>query len=137
MHLFKDHSTGEAQEVTTIVDITEQERAAEELRLAKETAEAAAPRAPSSQHEPRDSHAHERRHRHDHLLLETPLTPGAARIPRDGRSSGESLLTIINDILDFSKIEAGRLDWSIDSSCATGGRLDLRPAARGEGTGTA
>jgi signal transduction histidine kinase/DNA-binding response OmpR family regulator len=44
------------------------------------------------------------------LLLDTPLTREQREYAEIVRSSSEALLAIINDILDFSKIEAGRMD---------------------------
>ena len=61
------------------------------------------------QHEPRDPHPDERRHRHDRApprhRARRPSS-GSTREIIDG--SGRALLDIINDILDFSKIEAGQ-----------------------------
>ncbi len=44
------------------------------------------------------------------LLMDTPLTPEQRDMADMIRTSGDALLQIINDILDFSKIEAGRLE---------------------------
>ena len=66
------------------------------------------------QHEPRNPHAHERRHRHDRPAAGHRPDRRAARIRRDDpRAAATALLTIINDILDFSKIEAGKLELDL------------------------
>ena len=78
-------------------------------RQAAEAASRAKERVPG-QHEPRDPHPDERRHRHDRAGCSTPAQPSSASTSRSSSTSADSLLTVINDILDFSKIEAGKLE---------------------------
>ena len=112
IYLQRDPVSGVTQEITTVVDITEQKQAAEELRQAKEAAE----RASQAKSAFLAMMSHEIRTPMNgvigmtSLLLDSPLTRDQRDYAETIRASGETLLTIINDILDFSKIESGRLE---------------------------
>ncbi len=137
--IVRDES-GKAVRVTgSRVDVTELKRIENELRQAKEEAEAAN----RAKDEFLANVSHEIRTPMNAVLgmtelaLDTSLTNDQRQILQTVKSAADNLLRLINDLLDFSKIEAGRLELDLsefslrDVLGDTLGALAVRAQAKG------
>src|SRR5437762_6480220 len=110
--LQRDAAGEPAYAIAVIQDISERKRLDEELRQAKEAAEAAN----RAKDEFLANVSHEIRTPMNAILgrtelaLDTTLTDDQRQCLRTVKSAADNLLGIINDLLDFSKIEAGKLE---------------------------
>ena len=134
---------GEGGQITGFLgiasDITERNRAAEELRRARDAAEAAS----KAKSDFLAVMSHEIRTPMNAiigmtaLLLDMRLEPRQREFVTAVNDSGEALLEIINDILDFSKIESSQLKLELDDfdlRVLTDGIFELlAPRAEGKG----
>jgi PAS domain S-box-containing protein len=112
-----DTKTAEHGTVSTIADVTDDVQRAEELRAARETAEAAS----AAKSEFLSSMSHELRTPLNSILGFAQLLERDRKRPLDERQlerlkhvlrGGEHLLKLIDDVLDLSRIEAGRITIS-------------------------
>ena len=120
-------------------DISARKWGEEELRQAKEAAEAAS----RAKDEFLANVSHEIRTPFGailgmtELVLDTPLTDDQRQCLLTAKSAAESLLGVVNEMLDFEKIEAGKLElvpagFSLQSMLGdTVGSLNLRRQAKG------
>ena len=110
-HQPRSHGNGRTTWNGYLADVTQARVFSEELRQAKDLAEAAS----KAKSDFLANMSHEIRTPMNgvigmtDLLLETNLEPDQREYLGIVKSSSEALLRIINDILDFSKIEAGKL----------------------------
>ena len=110
--LQRDAAGRPAYAIAMVQDISERKRLEDELRQAKETAEAAN----RAKDEFLANVSHEIRTPMNAILgmtelaLDTPLAEDQRQYLKTVKSAADNLLGILNDLLDFSKIEAGKLE---------------------------
>jgi signal transduction histidine kinase len=126
-----ERSTAEGGVVTTIWDVTETFMREDELRKARELAEAAS----SAKSEFLASMSHELRTPLNAILGFAQLLQRDKREPLSTRhrervehvlKGGEHLLRLIDDILDLSRIEAGRVAMSLEPVSVADAMLEVK-----------
>lgn len=102
----------ETECICFVVDITQQKQTEQELKAAKEAADAAS----QAKSQFLANMSHEVRTPMNaiigltELVLNSPLTQRQTDYLKMVLQSAESLLSIINDVLDFSKVESGKIE---------------------------
>lgn len=128
--------------IVAVTDISERRQVEEEMRRARDAAEAAS----QAKSDFLANISHEIRTPMNAILgmtqltLDTPLNDEQHEYLSLVKHSAESLLSVLNDLLDFSKIEAGQLTYEARSfslpDCLRSALATLAPQASAKGLST-